>query len=60
MPESHPPVAGNKEFRWYGKCGSITLGGMLNEELLNLYLSPNIIGVIKLKRMRWAGHVECM
>jgi hypothetical protein len=28
-----------------------------NEELHNLYSSPNIIRVIKSRRMRWAGHV---
>jgi len=28
-----------------------------NEELNDLYSSPNIIQVIKLRRMRWAGHV---
>jgi hypothetical protein len=28
-----------------------------NEELNDLYLSANIIGVIKSRRMRWAGHV---
>jgi hypothetical protein len=28
-----------------------------NEELCYLYCSPNIIGVIKSRRMRWAGHV---
>jgi hypothetical protein len=28
-----------------------------NEELNDLYSSPNIIRVIKSKRMRWAGHV---
>jgi hypothetical protein len=28
-----------------------------NEELNDLYSSPNIIRVIKLRRMRWAGHV---
>jgi hypothetical protein len=27
-----------------------------NEELHNLYASPNIIMVIKSRRMRWAGH----
>ena len=27
------------------------------EELCDLYCSPNIIWVIKLRRMRWAGHV---
>jgi hypothetical protein len=29
-------------------------------ELHNLYLSPNIIRQIKLRRMRWAGHVARM
>ena len=28
-----------------------------NEELNDLYSSPNIVRVIKSKRMRWAGHV---
>jgi hypothetical protein len=28
-----------------------------NEELNDLYCSPNIFRVIKLKRMTWAGHV---
>jgi hypothetical protein len=28
-----------------------------NEELHNLYSSPNIIIIIKSRRMRWAGHV---
>jgi hypothetical protein len=38
-----------------------------NEELHNLYSSPNIIRMIQSRRMRWAGHVttnggeeECM
>jgi hypothetical protein len=31
-----------------------------NEELHGLYSSPIIISVIKVKRMRWAGHVACM
>jgi hypothetical protein len=31
-----------------------------NEELNNLYSSPNIVRVIKLKRMRWEGHVAHM
>jgi hypothetical protein len=30
---------------------------LLNEELHDLYSSPNISGVIKSRRMRWAGHV---
>ena len=28
-----------------------------NEELNDLFSSPNIVRVIKLRRMRWAGHV---
>jgi hypothetical protein len=31
-----------------------------SEELHNLYASPNIIRVIKSRRMRWAGHVARM
>jgi hypothetical protein len=31
-----------------------------NEELHNLYTSPNIIRMIKSTRMRWAGHVTRM
>ena len=30
---------------------------MRNEELNDLYSSPNIVRVIKLRRMRWAEHV---
>jgi hypothetical protein len=30
-----------------------------NEELNDLYSSPNIVRVIKSRRMRWAGHVVC-
>jgi len=30
---------------------------LLNEELNDLYCSPNIFWVIKSRRMRWAGHV---
>ena len=33
---------------------------MHNEELNDLYCSPNIVRVIKWKRMRWAGHVARM
>jgi hypothetical protein len=31
-----------------------------NEELHNLYSLPNIIRMIKKRRMRWAGHVARM
>jgi hypothetical protein len=31
-----------------------------NDEIHNLYSSPNIVRVIKSRRMRWAGHVARM
>ena len=31
-----------------------------NEELNDLYSSPNIVRVMKSRRMRWAGHVARM
>jgi hypothetical protein len=31
-----------------------------NDELHNLFSSPNIIRQIKSRRMRWAEHVECV
>jgi hypothetical protein len=31
-----------------------------NDELHSLYSSPNIVRVIKSRRMRWAGHVARM
>jgi DNA polymerase II small subunit/DNA polymerase delta subunit B len=31
-----------------------------NKELNDLYLLPNIVGVVKSIRMRWAGHVVLM
>jgi hypothetical protein len=31
-----------------------------NEERHNLYCSPNIIRMIKSRKMRWSGHVTCM
>jgi hypothetical protein len=31
-----------------------------NDELHDLYSSPNIVTVIKSRRMRWAGHVARM
>jgi hypothetical protein len=35
-------------------------GKLHNEELNDLYCSPNIVRVIKSRRMRWAGHVARM
>jgi hypothetical protein len=31
-----------------------------NDELHSLYSSPNIVKMIKSRRMRWAGHVACI
>jgi hypothetical protein len=31
-----------------------------NKELYAVYSSPNIIRVIKSRRLRWVGHVACM
>jgi hypothetical protein len=31
-----------------------------NDEFHSLYSSPNIVRVIKSRRMRWAGHVTCL
>jgi hypothetical protein len=31
-----------------------------NEEFHDFYVSPNFIRVMKLRRMRWAGHVTRM
>ena len=35
-------------------------GKLYNEEPNGLYPSPNFVRVIKLIRMRWAGHVKRM
>ena len=35
-------------------------GKLHSEELNDLYCSPNIVRVIKSRRMRWAGHVASM
>jgi len=32
---------------------------LINEEINDLYCSPNMIQLIKSRRMRWAGHVAC-
>jgi hypothetical protein len=44
----------------YGPERNEVTGGcriLHNEELHNLYSSPNIIRMIKARRMSWAGHV---
>ena len=30
-----------------------------NKEIYDMYSSPNVIWVIKSRRMRWLGHVAC-
>jgi hypothetical protein len=49
--------------RIFGRKRDDVTGGwkkLHNEELHGLYSSPNIVRVIKARRMRWAGHVACM
>jgi hypothetical protein len=46
--------------RTFGPKRDGVIGGwrkLHNEELHNLYSSPNIIRMMKSRRMRWAGHV---
>jgi len=48
-------IFGPKRDKVTGQCRRLH-----NEELYDLYCSPNITRVIKLRRMRWMGHVVCM
>jgi hypothetical protein len=48
-------IFGPKRNEATGECRRLQ-----NEELTGLYSSPNIIWVIKSRRMRWAGHVGRM
>ena len=41
-------------------CFTCTNIQRINEELNDLYSSPNIVRVLKSRRMRWAGHVARM
>jgi hypothetical protein len=53
----------NRVLRIFGPKRDEVTGGwreVHNEELHNLYSSPNIITMIKSRRMRWAGHVARM
>jgi hypothetical protein len=52
-------VLENRVLRIFGPKRDEVTGGwrkLHNEELHNLYSSPSIIRIIKLRRMRWAGH----
>jgi hypothetical protein len=57
-------VFGNRALRRiFRPQGEEVAGGwrrLHNEGFHNLYASPNIIRVIKSRRMRWAGHVSRM
>jgi hypothetical protein len=49
--------------RIFGRKRDEVTGGwrkLHNEELQNLYSSPNIIRMIKSRRVRWTGHVARM
>jgi hypothetical protein len=49
--------------RIFGQKRDEVTGGrrkLHNEELHNLYFSPNVIRIIKSRRMRFAGHVARM
>jgi hypothetical protein len=53
----------NMVLRKFGPMRDEVIGGwrnLHNEELHNLYCSRSIIGMIKSRRMRWAGHVARM
>jgi hypothetical protein len=49
--------------RMFGPKGDEVTGGwrkLYNEELRDLYSSPSIIRIIKVRNMRWVGHVARM
>jgi hypothetical protein len=48
-------ILGAKRNEVTGECRTLP-----NEELYDLYCSPNIVQVIKTRRMRWVGHVAPM
>jgi len=71
---SYIPLNCEKKLLWKTKS-SVNLNGIVgprthevtgewrrlhNEELNDLYYSPNIVRVTKSRKMRWAGHVAHM
>jgi len=49
-------------FRSFARADEVTeeWKKLHNEELRDLYSLPNIVRVVKSRRMRWAGHVVSM
>ena len=58
-PEGRRPL-GRPRRRWVDNIRMEEWRRMHNEELNDLYCLPNIVRVIKWRRMRWAGHVARM
>jgi hypothetical protein len=48
-------IFGSKSYKVTGRWRKLH-----NEELRDLYSSPSIVGIIKLRRMRWVWHVVRM
>ena len=55
-PEGRRPL-GRTRCGWVIILGRGNGGDCIHEELNDLYSSPNIVRVIKWRRMGWAGHV---
>jgi hypothetical protein len=53
-------IFGNRVLRIFGPKREDGSWRKLHNELHSLYSSPNIVRVIKLRRMRWVGHVARM
>jgi len=58
-PEGRRPL-GRPRCRWVDNIRTGEWRRLHNEELNDLCCSPNIVRVIKWRRMRWAGHVSRM
>jgi hypothetical protein len=62
--ESRPRVFENRVLRGiFGPRMDEVTGewrNLQNEELNDLYSTPNIVRVIKSRRIKWTGHVACM